>query len=109
MVAVCDTDRARAIRPAEKFAVPYFLDLDDMLREVDFDLLVNLTNLPAHYPLSLRGLEAGKHIYTQKPMALTVPQATALIEAAAEQETQAGCGRGLGDPTCQYRHPYAVG
>ena len=86
LVAVCDTDRARAIRPAEKFNVPYYLDLDDMLGEVDFDLLVNLTNLPAHYPLSLRGLEAGKHIYTQKPMALTVPQATALIEAAAERK-----------------------
>jgi predicted dehydrogenase len=86
LVAVCDTVEARAKRPAEKFDVPYYLDLDEMLAKQDFDLLVNLTNVPTHYPLSLKGLQAGRHVYTQKPMTVTVEQATTLIDEAAKRD-----------------------
>jgi predicted dehydrogenase len=85
LVAVCDTFEERAKRPAEKFGVPYYLDLDEMLEKQDFDLLVNLTHVPAHYALSLKGLQAGKHVYTQKPMTVTVEEATTLVEEAAER------------------------
>ena len=57
---MCDAFEDRAKRPAEKFGVPYFLNLDEMLEKVDFDLLVNLTNVPSHFETSLKGLQAGK-------------------------------------------------
>jgi predicted dehydrogenase len=85
LVAVCDTDEDRARRPAMKFDIPYYLDLDEMLERQDFDLLVNLTHVPAHFALSLKGLQAGRHVYTQKPMTVTVEEATTLIEEAARR------------------------
>ncbi len=84
LVAVCDTVEVRARRAAEAFDVLCYLDLDEMLERAEFDLLVNLTSVPAHYALSLKGLRAGRHVYTQKPMTVTVDEATTLIEEAAQ-------------------------
>ncbi len=86
LVATCDASEERAKRPADMYKVPYFTNVDEMLEKVDFDLLVNLTNDQVHYPLSLKGLQAGKHVYTQKPMTVTVEQATTLIEEAARRK-----------------------
>jgi predicted dehydrogenase len=82
LVAVCDTDRVRAQTAAEPLGVHFFTDLAEMLAKADFDLLVNLTSTQAHFPLSLRALQANKHVYTQKPIAITVAEATILIEEA---------------------------
>jgi len=85
LVAVCDSFEDRAHRPAEKFNVPYFLDLDEMLAKVEFELLVNLTNVPSHFATSLKGLQAGRHVYTQKPITVTAREATILIDEAAKR------------------------
>jgi len=86
LVAVCDANAERLKRPMDMHHVPGFTDLDEMLAKVDFDLLVNLTNDQMHYSLNLKGLQAGKHVYTQKPMTVTVEQATTLIEEAAKRK-----------------------
>lgn len=86
LVAVCDVYEDRAKPRAEQFGVPYYLDLDEMLAQADFDLLVNLTSERAHYALNLKGLQAGRHVYTQKPMATTVAEATTLVEEAAKRD-----------------------
>jgi len=85
LVAVCDSVIERAKPRAEEFGVPYYLDYDEMLAKADFDLIVNLTSNPAHYPLNLKALQAGKHVYTQKPMTLTTEEATRLIEEAKKR------------------------
>ena len=85
LVAVCDISAERAKRPAEMYHVPAFTDLDEMLAKSDFDLLVNLTNEQMHFALNLKALQAGRHVYTQKPMTTTVVEATALIDEAAKR------------------------
>jgi predicted dehydrogenase len=85
LTAVCDTSEERARPRAEEFGVPYYTDFDEMLAKADFDLLVNLTNVQSHFPLSLKALQASKHVYTQKPMTVTTEEATILIEDAAER------------------------
>lgn len=85
LTAVCDAEEERAKHRAEEFSVPYYTDFDELLAKGDFDLLVNLTNIPAHFPLNLRALQAGKHIYTQKPMTVTVAESTTLINEAAKR------------------------
>jgi predicted dehydrogenase len=85
LVAACDSNPARAQRAAEPFGVPWFTDLDEMLARVDFELLVNTTSTPAHYPLNLKALQAGRHVYTQKPMTITVAEADMLIEEARKR------------------------
>lgn len=86
LIAVCDVMEERAKAAAEKFGVlQYYSDLDRMLSEVNFDLLVDNTPIPYHFDVNLAGLRAGKHVYTQKPMTTTVEEATILIKEAAQR------------------------
>ena len=71
LAAVCDVVEDRARRPGEKFSVPYFVDVEKMLAEIAFELLVVLTPVQTHFSVALKGLEAGKHVYTQKPVSYT--------------------------------------
>jgi predicted dehydrogenase len=48
--------------------------VDDLLAAKDVDLVVNLTIPDAHYPVTKRVLEAGKHAYSEKPFVLTLEQ-----------------------------------
>lgn len=83
LVAACDPVEAAVRTTAERFAIPAtFTDLDRLLAAVDFDLLVNATRIPDHYAVSLAALQAGRHVYTQKPMSTSVAEATNLIEEA---------------------------
>lgn len=89
VVAVADTVADKAQIAAEKYGIPrYYTDVDRLLAEVDFDLLVNTTVIPSHFAVSLAALRAGKHVYTQKPMATTVAEATLLIEEAARHHVR---------------------
>jgi predicted dehydrogenase len=83
LVAVCDSVPEKAEQAGEQFGVRHrFGDVSRMLAETEFDLLVNLTPIPEHYGVTLAGLGAGRHVYTQKPMALNVADATALVKEA---------------------------
>lgn len=91
LVAVCDSLEERAKERAEAFNVPYYLSVDELLAGAQFELLVNLTSVPNHFAVSLKALEAGKHVYSQKPMALTTAEATALIDKAKAQNLILTC------------------
>jgi predicted dehydrogenase len=83
LVAVCDVFEDKAKEAAEKYgAQASYGDLDRMLAEADFDLLVNNTPIPQHFAVTMAGLRSGRHVYTQKPMTTTVDEATTLIDAA---------------------------
>lgn len=87
LVAVSDVVAEKAETTAERFAVPHhFKDVEAMLAQVDFDLLVNTTVIPSHFEVTLAGLQAGKHVYTQKPMSVTLDEATQLVEASRRYE-----------------------
>jgi predicted dehydrogenase len=86
VVAVCDAIEEKASEAAAKFEVPlHFHELERMLEEVEFDLLVNLTPISDHYKVSLAGLWAGRHVYSQKPIATSVAEATTLIAEARQR------------------------
>ncbi len=86
VVAVCDVREAWAREQAARFGIPgVFNDFDRMLEDAPFDALVNTASIPAHFPLNLKALQAGKHVYSQKPFASTVEEATILIEEAARR------------------------
>src|SRR5437763_1847523 len=83
LVAVCDVFEEKAREAAAKWgARTAYGDLDTMLKEADFELLVNNTPIPQHFGVTMAALKAGRHVYTQKPMTTTVEEATELIEAA---------------------------
>ncbi len=65
--------------------------VDDLLGNKDVDVIVNLTIPDAHYPVSKRIVEAGKHAYSEKPLVLTIEEGLALKAAADKNRVRVGC------------------
>jgi len=92
LVAVMDRDALRA----REFAAFHRLDcrresLDDILADEHIELVLNLTNPDSHFEVSRACLLAGKHVYSEKPMAMEFSQARALAELAGARGLQIAC------------------
>ena len=85
LVAVCDTNRKRAREKAKAWAVDkVYVDLAQLLADPDIDLVELLVPHHLHAEMTVAACQAGKHVSVQKPMALTVPEADRMIEAAQQ-------------------------
>ncbi len=82
LVAVCD------IQPAAKeklpAGIPFYSNLDDMLREAKADVLCVCTPNYLHCPHTIAGLQAGLHTVVEKPMAMSVAECDRMITVADE-------------------------
>ena len=67
------------------------LSIDDMLASDDIDIIINLTIPAAHAAVSLQIIEAGKHAYSEKPLALNRDAGAKIIKAAEEKGVRMGC------------------
>lgn len=81
LAAVCDTNAARAKAMGDEFDVPWFTDLHDMLKAVELDVVSVLTPSGTHAANVVAIAPYRKHIVVEKPMALTLADADAMIEA----------------------------
>ena len=81
LVAVCDLVPAKAAKIAGEFSVPSFTDMHEMMRSVDIDVVVVLTESGKHAEQVVALAAYGKHIVVEKPMALTLDDADAMIRA----------------------------
>jgi len=79
--AVCDTDESRARSFGEKYGVPWFTDMDDMMAQAKPDVVSVLTPSGLHKEHVVRLAPYGRHIVVEKPMALTLDDADAMIAA----------------------------
>ena len=84
-----DTDRARAF--AEEHGGRPHASLDDLLADPAVDIVVNLTVHHAHVDVTRRALEAGRHVYSEKPLALRSSEARELIALATTRGLRLGC------------------
>ena len=64
--------------------------IDGLLAADDVDIVVNLTVPNAHFSVSKQVLEAGKHVYSEKPFVLSVSEGTELAQIAAAQGKRVG-------------------
>jgi len=86
LVSTCDLIVERAAQRARRFGVPkHYADIDAMLAGAPFELLVNLTDMQAHEDLNRRALEAGKHVWSEKPIASSLAAARGLVATAKER------------------------
>jgi len=86
IVAVCDIIPERARQSAERFGIPrWYKHIDELLKDCDFEILLDLTSIDAHFEINLKALQAGKHLYSQKPIATNVKEAKILIEEAKKK------------------------
>ena len=80
LVGVCDIVAEKAQAIGEQFSVPWFTDMHAMMTECDVDVVVVLTESGRHAEHVIALAAHGKHIVVEKPMALTLSDADAMIE-----------------------------
>jgi predicted dehydrogenase len=67
------------------------LAIDALLKQADIDIVVNLTTPNAHYPVSLAALQAGKHVFGEKPITVEAKHAARLVKEADARGLKLGC------------------
>ncbi|MEX2234353.1 MAG: Gfo/Idh/MocA family oxidoreductase [Cyclobacteriaceae bacterium] len=83
LVSVCDIRYERAKQQASKFNVPHhYPHIDQMLAGAPFDLMVTTTDMQEHGRLNKQALMAGKHVWSEKPMANTYREGKELLNLA---------------------------
>ena len=88
--AVADMNMAAAEARAAEFGVQA-QTVDALLSNDAVDVVINLTIPDAHYAITRRILEAGKHAYSEEPLVLTLEQGVALRDLAAARGLAVGC------------------
>lgn len=85
IVAVCDIFKEKALLAAESWGVPkkhVFTSYNKMLEMNEIDTVSVCTYNQAHRRPTVAALNAGKHVFCEKPMAATLADATAMVRAA---------------------------
>ena len=90
VLACTDINMDAARLRAEEYKVKA-QTIDELLANDELDVIVNLTIPDAHFPVSKRILEAGKHVYSEKPLVLTLEQGEELRRIAKEKGLAVGC------------------
>jgi predicted dehydrogenase len=87
IVSACDIRMHRAEARAKDYNVPnVYPDIEKMLAGAEFEFLINLTSMPSHYQVNKRALQAGKHVWSEKPLANTVAEGQELIDLARSKK-----------------------
>lgn len=84
LIAVCDIDEEKAKKIGEQFNVHYYSDMDEMMQKESIDVVSVLTESGYHARHVINLAKYGKHIVVEKPMALTLDDADAMIRACDE-------------------------
>jgi len=82
-VVACDAVEERARKTAERFGAAHFCtDYRDAVTRDDVDLVCVFTKIDTHAEVSTAAMEAGKHVFQQKPFARTLREGRTMIETA---------------------------
>lgn len=88
LVAVCDIIPERAQEAAQKYGAQAYTDYDQMLEKEKIDLISICTPSGLHPEHGIKAAQRGIHVITEKPMAITLDAADALIKACDENHVQ---------------------
>jgi predicted dehydrogenase len=89
-VACADINEAAAKRQAERYAIRA-MSPRDLIASADIDIVLNLTIPESHAEVSQSALEAGKHVYGEKPLATNLADGVRLMQTAAAKGLRFGC------------------
>ncbi len=85
---------SKSLASAKAFATEHGIEAVDhmlLVDDPDIDLVLNLTPPAAHFALSRAALQAGKHVYSEKPLATSMDQADELIALAHSKNVMLAC------------------
>ena len=84
-IAACaDIDAERAARKGAEYGVRG-CSVEELLADPEIEMIINLTVPKAHAPVNLKALEAGKHVYVEKPLAVTLEEGREVLELAGRK------------------------
>lgn len=88
VVSLCDIKPQRAIDQNKQYGLnaQTYPNIDAMLSGVPFDMMVTLTDMQIHGALNKKALLAGKHVWSEKPMANTYAEGKALLDLAKSKK-----------------------
>lgn len=87
LVSVCDMVEERAKQAAKKFnAKEWYNDYGTMLEKADIEAVALLTPMKFHYTQAMEAMQAGKHVYTQKPLAMKLEEANRIVDTAKKKD-----------------------
>jgi predicted dehydrogenase len=91
-VAACaDIDLQKAEDAASAHNIARAYPVAELLADPAIQIVLNLTIPSAHASVSQSAIQAGKHVHSEKPLALTTPDGRAILDAAAMQHVRVGC------------------
>ncbi|SDY21163.1 Predicted dehydrogenase [Evansella caseinilytica] len=91
IVACADLNLERAQAQAEKYHIAKAGTVEELLQDPEIELVINLTIPQAHAEICIQALEAGKHVYTEKPLAVTLEEGQQIMKIANEKGLLVGC------------------
>lgn len=85
IVGLADKVQARAEKLGKVWGHPVVSSYEELLSNPKIELILNLTNPRNHFEVSMQALQAGKHIYSEKPLAMDFNDAEKLVATAKEK------------------------
>ena len=91
IVAVADIRAEAAKKCAEEFGIAKVLTPEELIHDPEVDLVLNLTVPMAHTDVICQALEAGKHVYTEKPFGVSREDADRIFRTMEKSGKRVGC------------------
>lgn len=91
ITAVADLLPEKARERAEQFAIENVYTVEELLGRQDIDMVLNLTVPSSHAAVNMAALAHGKHVYVEKPLAISLEDARSMLEQAAAKNLRVGC------------------
>jgi predicted dehydrogenase len=105
IVACADAVPDRALEKAAEHGIPYVMTVGDLLAEPDIEVVLNLTTPDAHAAIAQSALDAGKGVYNEKPLTISLAEGARLVETAQQSGLRLGAAPdtflGAGLQTCR--------
>jgi predicted dehydrogenase len=91
VVACADLNMEVAKAKAAEFKIPKAITVQELLKDPEIQIVVNLTIPQAHAEIAMAALEAGKSVYTEKPFTVFCPEAKKVMELAKKKNLRVAC------------------
>jgi predicted dehydrogenase len=105
LAACADIDVEKARKVVADNNISKLCSVEEMLADPEIQIVVNLTIPAAHAAVSMAVIEAGKHVYSEKPLAVTREDGQKIVNRAREKGVLVGCAPdtflGGGQQTCR--------
>jgi len=90
VVACASLDRAESAQKAAKFGIPRSCEPEEIFADPDIDAVLNLTIPAAHAEITLKALQSGKHVYSEKPFVTDLADGARILDLASASGLSVG-------------------